>query len=206
MDSRFPIPYDSVMFPAASPLLTLLRQETDALHQALHVHPLLAPLTEGSTLEQYQQVVRAFHHAYRAMQRAIAYETEDYPNAPALAWLEQDMAAHGLQPLVMPLAELPAITSRAALLGHLYVKQGSTLGGQVISKHLARQLGLKAGVDNHFFAGYGEETGKEWKAFVTALDAAEVAHVEVVAHALASFTCITESCDKIHKIVSANAG
>jgi heme oxygenase len=49
-------------------------------------------------------------------------------------------------------------------LGCLYVLEGATLGGQVISRHLMR---LRIGPENggRFFNGYGAKTGEMWKSF-----------------------------------------
>ncbi len=196
MDKCLPILYTILMSLPAPSLLLTLREETRGLHEALHVHPLLAPLTQDIRHDQYHRALQAFHLAYRHMQDAVVYTDPEYPDAPALDWLERDMATHGVRPVEITLTPLPAIGSRSALLGYLYVKQGSTLGGQVISRHLARKLGLEGGVTNHFFAGYGEDTGRQWKIFVQALDDAKIDAETAVMHACASFQCITESCDK----------
>jgi heme oxygenase len=54
-----------------------------------------------------------------------------------------------------------------ALIGTLYVIEGATLGGQVISRHLYRHLGFSANAGARFFNGYGDEaaTQQQWTLF-----------------------------------------
>lgn len=55
------------------------------------------------------------------------------------------------------------------MLGCLYVIEGATLGGRVITRHLQNQLGTTPDSGGAFFDGYGAETGSRWKAFCTML-------------------------------------
>lgn len=43
--------------------------------------------------------------------------------------------------------------------------EGSTLGGQIICKHLSQCLNLTPDTGAAFFSGYGQRTGMQWKAF-----------------------------------------
>ncbi len=47
----------------------------------------------------------------------------------------------------------------------MYVVEGSTLGGQVLSRHFADRLGVSPDRGGGFFHGYGEATGRMWMAF-----------------------------------------
>jgi heme oxygenase len=51
----------------------------------------------------------------------------------------------------------------------LYVIEGATLGGRIITRQLQTQLGLKPESGGAFFDGYGAQTGPYWKAFCTML-------------------------------------
>jgi heme oxygenase len=56
---------------------------------------------------------------------------------------------------------MPPLATGPQLLGAMYVLEGSTLGGQVLARQLA-----KAGSDlRRYFMGYGDQTGPRWKAF-----------------------------------------
>ncbi len=52
-----------------------------------------------------------------------------------------------------------------AVLGAMYVIEGSTLGGQYIARHVERVLKLRPGAGDAYFRGYGELTGSMWSEF-----------------------------------------
>ena len=183
-------------------LIETLREKTQALHEALHTHPLLAPLQEAITQEDYAYILQAFYLAYTTSEAHRATLIADVPDAPVLEWLEQDLIVHHIKPLEVAGIHYSAITTPSQLRGYLYVKQGSTLGGRVISKHLSKMLGLVDGKTNHFFAGYGEETGPRWKAFLAALGQSHVNTDEAVGQAVTTFELIRHCCDAVlaHKM------
>ncbi|MEM1348287.1 MAG: biliverdin-producing heme oxygenase [Myxococcota bacterium] len=60
--------------------------------------------------------------------------------------------------------------SPRALLGHLYVMEGSTLGSMVLRKHLSRGLALPDEA-LHYFTCYGRDTMPHWRAFCARMNA-----------------------------------
>lgn len=50
--------------------------------------------------------------------------------------------------------------------GVLYVLEGSTLGGQVISKRLQEDLGIGPETGGSFFAAYGDRNREMWRSFL----------------------------------------
>ena len=187
-------------------LLDDLRAETRQQHEALHVHPLLAPLSRPDvTRDQYRDALTAFDAFYRAMEsgRTIA-AAPGVPDAPVTDWLAHDLAGIARPTLEMA---VPAIDTEAKLWGYLYVKQGSMLGGAVMSKNLNRALGLRPGVDQLFFAGYGPETGARWKDFIENLfqKASGLSQIEIIEMAGASFQAIAAICNAGHSMKAAHA-
>lgn len=76
------------------------------------------------------------------------------------------------------------------LLGALYVLEGSSLGGQVLKSRVARALALDGEGGLSYFAGAGARTAHHWRAFVSRLNALELAkpqRSEVLAGAVATF-------------------
>ena len=69
----------------------------------------------------------------------------------------------GVLPKLAATDHLPAITNHQEALGALYVIEGSTLGGQIISQMIGRQLNLNEGLS--FFKSYGEQTLVMWQRF-----------------------------------------
>ena len=189
-------------------LLDDLRAATREQHEALHVHPLLAPLNRPDvTREQYRDVLLAFDAFYRAMEAGRTVQMpREIPDAPVVEWLAHDLKACGAQPLALDI-DCPPIDSEARLWGYLYVKQGSMLGGAVMSKNLKRALGLRPGTDQLFFAGYGAETGARWKELIENLHqrAPSLAQTEIVEMAGASFQAIATLCDAVHSMKAGHA-
>ena len=180
-------------------ILETLRQATKTQHEALHVHPLLAPLTTNQiTRPEYVAALQAFYHAYKLMESQQRVPVPGLPDAPALTWLTHDLQAQGAAPRALRDVPYPPADTPSKRLGYLYVKQGSTLGGQVISRNLERRLGLAKGTDNTFFAGYGDQTGPQWKAFLLASVKLQGINMdEAAAQAVASFDAIGLSCDAV---------
>lgn len=175
-------------------LLERLRSETRDVHEALHVHPLLAPMVSpGMTLQDYRYALLAFERFYRTMEPQAPVA-----GAPVLEWLKADMDSQKLMPIDLSI-DLPELDTPSKLWGYLYVKQGSTLGGSVISKTLRRYLGLQPLTDQRFFAGYGDENGKRWQKFIENLFAsAPSLHAnETVETALACFQGVANICDAV---------
>jgi heme oxygenase (biliverdin-IX-beta and delta-forming) len=76
--------------------------------------------------------------------------------------------------------------------GALYVLEGSTLGGQIIVKHL--QKAMSSGIVNAaYFSGYQQRTGSMWKEFLqqlTALPQSPLEEQQIVTGAIATFKII----------------
>lgn len=67
--------------------------------------------------------------------------------------------------------ELPELRQNAQIMGYLYVVEGSTLGGQILGRHLQSLFGF---TDKHgaaFFYSYGKENlGIMWRSFQNLLE------------------------------------
>ncbi|WP_426757076.1 biliverdin-producing heme oxygenase [Myxococcus sp. Y35] len=90
--------------------------------------------------------------------------------------LEADLRAfgHDARSLArLPRCEdLPALPGVPEALGCLYVLEGSTLGGQLILRHLRRHFEGKPSGAFAFFTAYGDEVGPRWRAFGEAINQA----------------------------------
>ena len=107
--------------------------------------------------------------------------------------LRQDLDDLGLTPseveLIPRCERLPAIDSLAAAIGSMYVLEGSTLGGQILSRHTARLPGLSDGRGGAYFRSYGSEVGEKWREFgrVAELAVPPALHAAAVESALETF-------------------
>lgn len=85
---------------------------------------------------------------------------------------------------------MPELVTIPQVLGCLYVIEGATLGGQIITRHLQANLGITPETGGAFFAGYGVENGVRWQAFgamITAAAAQFGGEDEIVASANRTF-------------------
>lgn len=181
-----------------------------AEHEALHLHPLLAPLDKGTiTYARYKNIIAMFRMAYDQPERDKGQMSHDLhlPDSPILTWLDGDISRHGIAWQRDESLPRLNVSTLCRLAGYLYVKQGSTLGGQFISQRLRSALQLEPGEDNRFFFGYGTQTGAMWQAFrqkITALEG-ELSAPEVIASARAAFHHIEISANHVYKAIHETA-
>jgi heme oxygenase len=81
--------------------------------------------------------------------------------------LDKDLAVLNHSPATLLYEPLTPPIDLATALGHMYVIEGSTLGGRMIAKHINKHLGLDENNGAAFFTGYGNATGPLWQAFMT---------------------------------------
>lgn len=151
----------------------LLRDATHAQHVAINRHPLIEGLTRpGFPMENYLALLRSYAALYReiepAIDRWLASEPAGFSYSPRrkLPWLLEDLAFFGLSPLASLQPSVPGIDSWGNLAGVLYAIEGSTLGGQVISRSLHSHLGVDKHSGGRFFFGYGDQTRLMWDEFM----------------------------------------
>lgn len=152
-----------------------LKHHTHTLHQALHQDPLLRRLTQSDcTREEYSAVLRVFFIFY--VQNEVRFSGLRQPKfhleAPVLNWLQEDLTALGDDDpsLAKRLEVVPSPANFSQYVGYLYVKQGSTLGGQVLCRQLEKSTGLTPAKGLRFFYGFAEHTRSNWLQLFTYLD------------------------------------
>lgn len=152
-------------------ILNRLRQETRSHHDKLDHHPLMEQLmSPGLTLPHYQNLLGKFLGFYQPLEPILARFHHwsslgiDLNERRKTPWLLQDLASLHVTPRDLPLCREPDwIHDEASALGTFYVMEGSTLGGQIISRHVAAHLGLSREQGLAFFSSYGEAVGARWK-------------------------------------------
>lgn len=153
----------------------LLRTATRDEHTATEA---TVPLMDPSlTLPQYVDVLTRMYRIVRAWDRwADAHVPEDLQ--PILRTrrranlLADDLKSLGSIPpsdqeIPHQRMESTAVAGdpRAVFLGRMYVMEGSTLGGQLLARHVEERFGFAEGVGDSYFRGYGEATGERWRQF-----------------------------------------
>ena len=164
-----------------------LRAATHEEHLRLHDAPLFKAVMEGSVpLTAYAAWLRSMTVIVGALEDELERSTDERvrslwdPLPERLPLLRTDTGAFDAvesQPSDAPLYLLELVqTIRAwgrsgdlALVGALYVLQGSALGGQVLTKALTEQLGLgESGVA--YVSSEGMEAKAVWDSFCERLD------------------------------------
>ncbi len=162
--------------PAAPRTLLLrLKSETRDVHESLERD--LNLLRPDLTLERYRSIVEQFYGFYQPWEHAIkpvlAEHLPEFAEARSkIARLLEDLTYLGSKPAKLAVCkELPDCLTWPNLLGGLYVTEGATLGGQVISRQLEQILGLSTRRGAAFFSSYGIQVGPMWRSFCATLQA-----------------------------------
>lgn len=158
-----------------------LRQATREAHS--RIERALPLFQLGLTLPLYTRVVAAFYGFYAPLEplcQEAAGRTRsalDLATRAKTPLLANDLARLGYTTeavLALPRCiSLPPVASMSAALGVLYVMEGATLGGQIISRHLNDALSLQAHEGVAFFTGYGDQTRDMWKRFAVLMETAD---------------------------------
>ncbi len=176
-----------------------LKQGTRAYHDALEGK--MAPLLDTLSIHTYTDLLQKLFGFYKPLEERIAAlpASQDLPvdlerrqKAPLLAkdllWLKMT------QPQLSQLTwceRLPEVKSITEALGCLYVLEGATLGGQIISRHLKKNLALDGDRGCAFFCSYGDEVGLMWESFREALSSHCAKHGRIEEEQLVKSACET---------------
>lgn len=152
-------------------ILEVLRSSTEESHKRLEESELLKSLHDGSiSTDKYLKILSKFYSFFSPLEKAIQ-ETEiekhvpDFNDRRKASWLIKDLDALGRTSLYPFCEKLPEVKNTHHAFGVLYVMEGSTLGGKIISESINKYLGFGQTSGAAFFNGYGKDTGVMWKAF-----------------------------------------
>jgi heme oxygenase (biliverdin-IX-beta and delta-forming) len=153
-----------------------LRHSTHSHHVRINRHPLLGQLTRpGLSRSTYARILAAYRSYFRVIEPAIERFLSscpgqfDYTPRRKLPWLECDLTRFEAPVRAVDITDqlrtLSRISEPGEAIGVLYAIEGSTLGGQVIARHLAQNLGIDRATGARYFSGYGLETESRWQEF-----------------------------------------
>jgi heme oxygenase len=179
------------------PILDRLKQETREAHERLEAD--LGLLDAPLSRDRFVRVLERFWGFHCIWEPAVARALHDdlfLGPRLKLRHLEADLTALGRShdeisrlPRCFEAAQLAPLPRRpAAALGSLYVLEGSTLGGKIISRALKGASWLPRG-GLGYFDPYGSHTGQMWQDFwdYTAARSTPAADAEMAAAASATF-------------------
>jgi heme oxygenase (biliverdin-IX-beta and delta-forming) len=184
-----------------STLHARLRTATAAVHLELERH--LALLGPETSILRYTRIITLFYGFYRPVEAGLERldaraPARDFPLRARTRLLERDLLALGLG--VQTISELPTCHELPILaepehfVGCLYVLEGASLGGQVITRTLRERLDLADRSGLAFFAGDGAAaTVARWRSVLHWLDHINPSALrmeQIVASAHATFSSL----------------
>jgi heme oxygenase len=199
----------------APTIMARLRAETRSQHDATEAIPFSAAIVAGSLpLASYAAQLAAYLPVHEALESALLHGEH-----PALArvWdptmrrvdlLRADLAALGPSDSALPAQaraasstftawiEETARTEPVALLGILYVLEGSTLGGAFLRKHLAASFSLTDG-GLRYYSPFGSHPKPHWVGFSARMNELDLTDEEADAVVEAA----RETFDRIARIL-----
>lgn len=178
----------------------LARLKARTAHQHQQTEDGVDLMREDFSLEEYRRLLVRFYAFYKPYEQKMAEalaENEvqfDYAGRLNTPKIFADLQKLGMTETeiseIEPFEDLPALDSPESIYGSLYVIEGSTLGGQVILRHLNEKFNLDEANGSAFFSGYGKNTGKMWNAFreaITGFAEASGDHEKIIAAANETF-------------------
>lgn len=151
-----------------------LRTQTNASHKILEQNPLsFLLMQEAVGLEDYINYLKKLYGFVKGFEKNVfpllRNTLPDIEQRKKTHLLETDLLAQhqDLSTIVIPddLMFYQNFNTESSAWGGMYVLEGSTLGGQIINRHLQKNIGQTIG-QSHYFTGYAAETGNAWKFFL----------------------------------------
>jgi heme oxygenase len=133
-------------------------------HDKLDHQPILSQLLGDVSLEGYANALAALHGVYEAVEKNIMNflanqpDLFDYQSRLKTQALEEDLKELEKPPYISNIG-FPIPKNIAELVGMIYVLEGSTMGGQFLSRKIGNKYPMR------FFSGYGDNTAQKWQEF-----------------------------------------
>jgi heme oxygenase len=158
-----------------SSILEKLKQSTHIHHQ--HASKSMDILHLHLSIEEYGALLQRLWGFYSPLETLIdkraacPFSLLDYGKRKKVPLLTRDLHALDIfTPSFLPIcSKLPELSDLSQVLGCMYVLEGATLGGQVISRHLKKQLAIDQTTGCAYFSSYGAEVGCMWQTFCSVL-------------------------------------
>lgn len=157
--------------------LTLIRRATHDIHERLHAQPLFRQLLQQTiTRDDYASLLAILYGFHQPLEAALVshagWQHSDLRMHERCRahLLREDLSELGwISVADLPLAEPPAdLGAPGRLLGCLYVREGSMLGGRVLARKLDYLLGT-CSAGRLFFSGRDNDPAL-WRACCTAIE------------------------------------
>lgn len=155
-------------------LLEQLKTETLNNHQQLEKN-LILRLKGMESSSDYVRILQIFYGYFSALEDQIKNyigddQLPDHADRRKTLQIKEDLILLKAEvPEKATLNDLPEIANEIQAFGALYVIEGSTLGGQIISKMISKKLDMDSDEGLSFFNSYGNDTMPMWAKFKNTL-------------------------------------
>ncbi len=178
-------------------LLHALKDSTSQYHQQIEQVDLLKKVVSKEiTLIEYKKLLSQFYGfinpCEKIIQHRFHYAIEGREKSSLLnndlSELNCDTSSDFLY-----CKNTPNLNTLPEVFGYLYVIEGSTLGGQIMSKLLKQNLQLLPIIPTRYFTAYGKHTRKYWDSFLKTLNDHDFNHDQkenVVTSAIHTFSSL----------------
>lgn len=191
-------------------VMTLLKAETTPAHKQLERTGSFVRLFEPDySMQEYRELLCHFYGFFTVVEPLVFDDLSEQHKSVLshkvkVGLLAKDLFVLGMDETTLNnlprCIELPPASSFAQKMGVLYVLEGSTLGGRIISKRLKDHFGLEVQDKLNYYSCYGENIGVEWKKFQTFMGSEfedkENEITEVIAAANDTFLSLHKWLDK----------
>lgn len=180
----------------------LLKEKTRASHAQAEnfLYPFLNAI---SSSRDYAMILKMFYGFYEPLEKIHSRfisdtDLKDISERKHTGHILLDLKNLNSEPDHIPVcSDLPSIQSKAAAFGSMYVLEGATLGGRMITKMLLQHPVFPLNAEHlHFFRGYGDATREKWIQFQEALNS-QTETSEMADAANESFDCLGRWIQKI---------
>lgn len=177
------------------------RLKTETMKEHHSIEGALPVFKDDFSKEKYATLLKKLHGFYKPLESQLdqisapSKQTLNMDERRRLPRIQKDLTHLGVTAeeleSIPSSPEVPRIQSLSSLAGALYVIEGSSLGGQLITKELKSKFGENEPA--HYFNCYGAQTGQQWQAFVQWLGRAESESLnadEAIQTAKETFRCL----------------
>ncbi len=176
--------------------LTTLKNDTKVAHVRVE-KVMVKEIKSISCLEHYARLLERLFLFYNPLECKVHQSLDqsilpDIDKRKHTKWILEDLDVLGYTINTSNKCKTQHITSISYAVGVLYVMEGSTMGGQIISKMVKKQLNTN--ISTHYFDSYSDKTMEMWLSFKNSItqNETQLDHEEVFKGANETFSALKE--------------
>lgn len=152
-------------------ILAKLKEATRDQHEALE--NVVDVMNSTFSVDDYKRLLTKFYRFYSAIEptlpvdelSAAGFDVKQRRKTPLLQRDLEHLGVLADAKKAPAFTYIPTLDTAAKAFGSIYVMEGATLGGQIITRQLKEHLGITPENGGAFFSSYGANVGPMWKQF-----------------------------------------